>query len=231
MRKERGRQDDDRRSGADPDDGDPTVHEESKRREDEDLRLQQEREAQHARAHRPIGTDREDASRHRTEEEERPLAEDESVEARLGDEQRKAEDAVLDRAGREVGAEQRSQPECAHGNGEEHPDPARRFDRQDAEGQQRERNPGEVVVHQRTGIVDRELIDERAPAGRLVRIDPEDDGAGAAPQAREVIDVGELDAALERPEDHDEQDPDREAPEVGKVGTTIGPHGGTLAPG
>jgi len=74
------------------------VRGEPDRREDEDLRLQQEREGGESGTHRAIGTEREHPGGERAKKERRPLAEDKGVEARLGREERGAEDPVLERA-------------------------------------------------------------------------------------------------------------------------------------
>jgi hypothetical protein len=65
-----------------------------------------------------------------------------------------------------------------------------------------------------------ERVDERAPPCGLVRIDAQDDRPSAAPEAGEVVDVGELDAALKRAEENDERDPEQKPESEADVGTT-----------
>jgi len=54
-----------------------------------------------------------------------------------------------------------------------------------------------------------------------------EDGVRPCPESGEVVDVEDLETAVERSEKDDEQDADQDRREVGKVGTPLGAHEAT----
>ena len=146
------------------------------------------------------------------------------MKARLRHEEREAEREVQHRVRRHERAKQRAQRDRGERDAPDHPDPRRRFERQQRERHERDRDPGDVAVDARVRLLRAEHADRVAPRRGVVRVRPDHERASAGPEAREVVLVHELDAAIERSGDDDERDTDEDSDEERDVRAALSSH-------